>query len=1017
MLRATLVRVVESRNPVGLALRLVRRLYWVARLGTSGLFDLTYYRAQRGEHFGYVHALWDFLSAGPDSPLSFHPLVDGAWIQSHTRRPGRTWFVTLFAPGAAATSTSPVFDVMKASRSGRDSSARVLKRFLASADPEITLPVAEESATGTTYARAVSIAMEAARESALQSFRTRPRESSSWDASAASRFLAGVPVIERADAPIVTVVMPARDRADTIESAIRSVLAQTYSGWRLIVIDDGSRDATSEIVRTIDDERIVLLSTAGVGVSAARNLGVRASTTEFLAFLDADNRWTPEFLAGCLGHLLEVGATYAYSAVRREEGDEVRFLGGASQYEELRDGANVVDLNVLVARRDAVVDLGAFDERLRRWVDYDLVLRLARSSQGVYCPFVGVVYDHRSSRTDRITNVESRSWRNVVLERHLVDWESAPIERVPDRLSVVIVAQGDLEWTLGTVRNLLESAEEEDVEVVVVDGGSSASFARTLRLCFAARPVTIVRLSRDHGYAVESNIGIERTTGEYVVLVNHVAKVARGWARRIRDALRDSNTLAVQPLLRKADGTVESAGTLFFGAGRLPAPFLEGFPIEDALRADAPQRRALSGMFLAMRANDLLRLRGMDPHFPSALSDADLCLRLTASRSGVLRVLLSEVVTVQDATQARVAPLGADRALALERWQDADLPDESLAYRAVGFELAGDDDGHEEPELLGSPRLVRRDFTYERWAIKIAAPAAMRGDAWGDRYFADDLAAALSRQGIHTAVDRREGAHRETAGFDDVAIFIRGTAPVEPVSGVMNVLWVISHPDDVTIDEVRSFDLVFAASARWAAWMSVRSGRHIEVLLQATDATVFSSGDSVRGGCVFVGSTRGQQRPIVNAAALAGLPLRVFGRGWEATPVADHVVSWSLARDDVADEYRRADLVLNDHWPDMASWGFVSNRVFDAVASGARVISDPVDGMADLFGDAVLVLDEPREIADFLDRAPAVTSRDRQTWSEEVRSQHSFTRRAEQLVSAVHAHRRGADVTSSSRAE
>jgi GT2 family glycosyltransferase len=997
-------RIVESSTPVGLGLKLVRRGVWMVRLATSGIFDVDYYRAQRGKDLSRIASIWDFLTAGPDSPLSFHPLVDGAWIESHTRRPGRTWYATLFAPGAAATSTSPVFDVHRVAPGTRLSSARVLRRYLQSAGPDAELPVAERTAAGTTLAEGMAVAWASAEEAALQTFRNRSRESSSWDRGAARRYVRGVRgalapgVVE---SPTVTIVMPARDRADTVQAAVRSVIDQTYPHWILAVIDDGSTDGTADRVRAFHDPRIRVLSTGGVGVSAARNLGIGSADTTYLAFLDADNEWTSEFLEGCLGGLIDADADYAYSAIRREETRGVHYLGGSSDYEQLRDGANAIDLNALIARRDIILELGGFDESLRRWVDYDLELRLSRDYRGVYCPFVGVIYDHRASRYDRITNVESQCWRDVVLAPHLADWTCAAQERIPGRLSVVIVSQGDPDLTLGTVRNLLEAGTPEDIEIVVVTAGESASIARALRLCFAAAPVTVVRLGRNHGYALQANIGLIRTTGEYVVLVNHVAKVERGWATRIRAALGRSNVLGVQPLLRAADGTIESAGTVFFGSDRVPAPFLQGLPLDDARRAGEQQRRAISGLFLATRAEPVLKARGMDPHFVASLADADLCLRLAAANEGTFEVLLDDVVKIQDASAMNVAPFIRDRALALERWADTDLPDETDAYRAAGFSVAP---AIRAPALdFGPPALARIDDGSWRWSIKVAAPAATRGDDWGDRFFGDDLASALSDLGIRAAVDRREAAQRSTAVLDDVAVFVRGTVPVEPIAGLINILWIISHPDEVTIDEVKAFDVVYAASAPWAEWMSAQSGREVRVLLQATNRDLFTAGADPRSGCVFVGSTRGQQRPIVAAAAEAGLAVRIFGRGWESTGLKQSVAGRGLGRDDVATEYRRADIVLNDHWPDMARWGFISNRVFDAVACGARVVSDAVHGLDGLFGEAVVEIEDPTVLGERLATIPPATTRMRRAWSEAVRTHHSFGKRAEELVESAEA--------------
>jgi glycosyltransferase involved in cell wall biosynthesis len=88
----------------------------------------------------------------------------------------------------------------------------------------------------------------------------------------------------------VSVVMPARNAVSHIREAIASVLAQGLDVDALIIVDDGSSDATGAIVRTFADGRIRLAANDGRGVSAARNAGARAAPGEWLMFLDADDR-------------------------------------------------------------------------------------------------------------------------------------------------------------------------------------------------------------------------------------------------------------------------------------------------------------------------------------------------------------------------------------------------------------------------------------------------------------------------------------------------------------------------------------------------------------------------------------------------------------------------------------------------------------------------------------------------------------------------------------------------------
>ena len=92
--------------------------------------------------------------------------------------------------------------------------------------------------------------------------------------------------------PQVTVIIPAYNARSTVRSTLESVLAQTFADFEAIVIDDGSTDETAQVVARMLDQRVKLVSQANAGVSPAR-IVVELAKVEFVAFLDADDRWLP----------------------------------------------------------------------------------------------------------------------------------------------------------------------------------------------------------------------------------------------------------------------------------------------------------------------------------------------------------------------------------------------------------------------------------------------------------------------------------------------------------------------------------------------------------------------------------------------------------------------------------------------------------------------------------------------------------------------------------------------------
>lgn len=187
--------------------------------------------------------------------------------------------------------------------------------------------------------------------------------------------------------PTVSVIIPTHNRAYCLARAIDSVLAQTYRDFELIVVDDGSTDATLDLLRGYDDPRLtVIRHETNKGVSAAINTGIRASSGGIIALQDSDDEWLPEKLERQLAVLRErpeVGVVYCDQW--RIRGDE-RFVYPASRVmpedgliyrRALDDALHNIGNQSLVVRRELFDEAGLYDEALRKNVDLDMLIRLS----------------------------------------------------------------------------------------------------------------------------------------------------------------------------------------------------------------------------------------------------------------------------------------------------------------------------------------------------------------------------------------------------------------------------------------------------------------------------------------------------------------------------------------------------------------------------------------------------------------------------------------------------------------
>lgn len=119
----------------------------------------------------------------------------------------------------------------------------------------------------------------------------------------------------------VSIVVPVYNAEKYIENTVKCVLSQTYDNWELILVDDGSKDKSVEIMKRMTDERIRVLEFGEGGCAAlARNMGIDAATGRYLAFLDADDLWHSDKLEKTLAYLKEKDSAFVFTSY--EFGDE-----------------------------------------------------------------------------------------------------------------------------------------------------------------------------------------------------------------------------------------------------------------------------------------------------------------------------------------------------------------------------------------------------------------------------------------------------------------------------------------------------------------------------------------------------------------------------------------------------------------------------------------------------------------------------------------------------------------------
>ncbi|MBI4945010.1 MAG: glycosyltransferase [Bacteroidetes bacterium] len=205
------------------------------------------------------------------------------------------------------------------------------------------------------------------------------------------------------DGFLISVIIPAYNAGKYIEETIRSVLKQTHSDLELIVVNDGSTDTTSKLVEAIckNDPRIKLINQNNAGVSVARNTGFAVSKGSYIAYLDSDDIWLPNFLelmllkfsfddalglVHCDNQIIDGDSQKKKEVNRGEEGYilEHLLLGGEGKY--------IFSISGVLIKREVIESVGGFDPELSNGADHEFYFRIANRYRIGRVPTVALYY-------------------------------------------------------------------------------------------------------------------------------------------------------------------------------------------------------------------------------------------------------------------------------------------------------------------------------------------------------------------------------------------------------------------------------------------------------------------------------------------------------------------------------------------------------------------------------------------------------------------------------------------------
>lgn len=250
---------------------------------------------------------------------------------------------------------------------------------------------------------------------------------------------------------LVTAIITTHNRLGLLKRAIKSVYAQTYKEMELIVVDDASTNGTQAYCESLPLRYLHIPKAESRGGNHARNLGVKMAKGEYVAFLDDDDYWLPEKIEKQVALIESKDCELVHCGRRLElvgRDGEVTYrdrLPNPLHYGDMRRKILWVICTTttnILAKRQALLDVGLFDENLRFWQEYELTIRMAQRKPFYFVNEPLSVYRVDTKDKNRLTN-KYEEWKEAVRYIHQKHAALYAKLNVIERIRVRLLVMGD----------------------------------------------------------------------------------------------------------------------------------------------------------------------------------------------------------------------------------------------------------------------------------------------------------------------------------------------------------------------------------------------------------------------------------------------------------------------------------------------------------------------------------------------------------------------------------------------
>ena len=498
------------------------------------------------------------------------------------------------------------------------------------------------------------------------------------------------------NSPMVSVIVPTYNRPEMLKETIKSILAQSYQDYEIVVVNDCGQDVESILsgLNREDGKIVYIKHTQNRGLAAARNTGIMASRGKYIAYLDDDDVFYPdhlETLVGCLEqNAYQVAYTDAYRAHQVYQDGSYKITGRDIPYsiDFLKDillSQNISPVNCFMHTKQCLHEVGLFDEDFHAHEDWELWVRISRKYDFIHIKKVTTEFRWRMDGSTMSSNNRREFLRTMeeIFKRYQSDAQGKDevIQRQTNNLmhlkslvaqqertqkcSIIIPVFNKLEFTKQCLEALIENTPSELYEVILVDNASTDGTQEFLA-CLEG-DVTVITNETNLGFAKACNQGAKAATGEYLVFLNNDTVPHENWLFElidVADAWEDVGIVGSKLLF--PDNTIQHAGVAM-----LPVlSHLYRQNLSTFLPANKPRDlNVVTAACMLIRKDLFFAVGCFHEGYVNGCEDIDLCLSVRMAGKRVFYNPRSVLTHFEGQTPGREARMDENRKLLFDRWR------------------------------------------------------------------------------------------------------------------------------------------------------------------------------------------------------------------------------------------------------------------------------------------------------------------------------------------------------------